>query len=291
MKFSKKVILSFVSLLVLFTSCEKEISIDLPKEPSKLVVEGWIENDNYPIVILTKSSPYFDPIDSIALFGSIVTDAIVKVSDGITTEQLTLGLIDMYPRIAYIATTIKGEIGKKYTLSIEWQGKNYSAETTIQKTAKWDSLWFYLRENSDSIGDLLASATEDGSEYNYYRAYTKILHLDPDYVPILGSVWDDKFFNGQTFTAQLYHGFGSNIIPPTNPDDSRGRGYKLGDTVYTRLSTMDYTSYKFWQAAESEIFSGGNPFSTTTSVPTNISGGALGCWTGYGSTYDTIVCK
>ncbi len=291
MKSYLRIILLIASGIFLFTSCEKEITIKLPEEPKKLVVEGWIENGKTPVVILTKSSSYFDPIDSAALFGSIVSNAIVKVSDGIVTEQLTAVIDPSYfPPFYYKGNTMVGEIGKTYTLSVEVDGKSYSAVTTIPKTAKWDSLWFELNPDSDSIGNVYGSATDDGNVYNYYRVYTKILHFDFDFVPILGSVWDDKFFNGQSLIAQLYHGFASNIVAP-NEDDNRGIGYKLGDTVVTRLSTFDYVSYKFWEAAEGEIYAGGNPFSSTTSVPTNIIGGALGCWTGYGSTYDTIVCK
>jgi len=285
----RNIILITLSAFV-FTSCEKEIKLNLPEQTRKLVVEGYIENNQYPMVILTKSSSYFDPIDSAALYGSIVTDAVVKVSDGITTEQLSLSTVSMFPYLAYVGSQIKGEVGKTYSLSIDWQGTNYSAITSIQKTAKWDSLKFKLNPGDDSLGNVYGYATDDGTVYNYYRVFTKILHVDADFVPIYGSVWDDKFFNGQTLIAQLYHGQASNIVSP-DANNKRDMYYLLGDSVITKLSTMDYQSFTFWKAAEAEIFSGGNPFSSTTSVPTNIVGGALGCWTGYGSTYDTIVCK
>jgi hypothetical protein len=291
MKTHIRTIIFLAFCIFLFNSCEKEITIKLPDVPKKLVVEGWIENGKNAVVIVTRSSPYFDSINFQTILASIVSNADVYVSDGVTTEKLQYTADPLlFPPFYYKGSTIIGEIGKTYTLSIDVDGQNYKASTTIQETAKWDSIWFALNPDSDSIGNIYATAQEDGSKYNYYRAYTRILHLDTDFVPILGSVWDDKFFNGQKFTAQLYHGIASNIVAP-NPDNSRGLGYKLGDTVLTRLSTMDYESFKFWKAAESEIFAGGNPFSSTTTVPTNISNGALGCWTGYGSTYDTIVCK
>jgi hypothetical protein len=290
MKTHLKIILLLVLPVILFSSCEKEINLKLPEQERKLVVEGWIELNQSPVVILTKSSSYFDPIDSAALLGSIVTDATVSVSDGITTEPLVLSTVEFFPLLAYRGSIIKGEIGKTYTLSVDWQGNHYSSVTSIKQTAKWDSLWFELKPDDDSLGNVNGMATDDGSVYNYYRAYTKILHVDLDFVPIYGSVWDDKFFSGQTLTGQLYHGIASNIVPP-DENNKRGLYYKVGDTVVTKLSTMDSISFNFWKAAESEIFSGGNPFSSTTSVPTNIVGGALGCWTGYGSTYDTIVCK
>jgi len=291
MKRSVKTIIFLVISIFLFSSCEKEITIKLPDMPKKLVVEGWIENGKSPLVIITRSSPYFDSITFQTILASIVGNADVYVSDGVTTEKLQYTSdMSFFPPFYYKGSTIIGEIGKTYSLSIDVDGQNYKSITTIPETAKWDTIWFKLNPDSDSIGNVYATAQEDGSMYNYYRAYTEILHFDKDFVPILGSVWDDKFFNGQKFTAQLYHGIASNINEP-NPDNSRGLGYKLGDTVLTKLSTMDFESYKFWKAAESEIFSGGNPFSSTTTVPSNISNGALGCWTGYGTTYNSIVCK
>ncbi len=289
MKISTKLLLLLIISIFVFTACEKQITIDLPNEPSKLVVEGWIENNKCPVVILTKSSPYFSPIDLAALLSSLVKSAVVTVSDGSITETLTGVDTSYFPTYMYIGKTIKGEVGKTYTLNITAEGKSYSSVTTIQNLATFDTVWFKLNPNNDTIGNIYASATDDGSVYNYYRAYTKILNNDADFIPIFGSVWDDKFFSGQTFTSQLYHGMASNIIPPTD-NNTRGLGYRVGDTVITKLCTLDYESYKFWKAAESEIFSGGNPFSSTTSVPTNIVGGALGSWTGYGATYDTVYC-
>jgi hypothetical protein len=67
--------------------------------------------------------------------------------------------------------------------------------------------------------------------------------------------------------------------------------FKIGDTVITKLSHIEYPIYNFWSAAEAEIFAGGNPFSTPAKIPSNIVGGALGVWSGWSSTYDTIICS
>lgn len=286
-----KILIPIVLISLIFSACEKEITIDLPEVESKLVVEGTIEQNQYAKVILTKSSPYFAPIDSAALFNSIVNDATVTLKHGAESEVLT-PVIDLntFPYFMYKGNVIKGIIGERYDLSIDWQGKTYTASTTIPKPIHFDTLWFKLKENNDTIGNIFAVGSEPGDEYNYYREFTKIKGVDLDFVPIFGSVWDDKFFNGQTFTAQLYHGFASNIVSPDD-DNPRGLGYKIGDTVISKLCTMDYESYLFWKAAESEIYATGNPFATTTSVPTNITGGALGVWTGFGAGYDTIICK
>jgi len=283
----KFLIILLLSVFV-FSSCEKEITIDLPKETPKIVIEGYIENGLPATVIITKSAPYFDPIDITTLLSSIVRNAKVKISDGTNSDILDTVKTSDYPFFFYTGDTIIGEIGKTYILTVEIDGQTYKSQTTIQHPVAFDSIWFKMKPDNDSIGDIFAVGTDNGAEYNYYRVFTKIINKDYTFIPIFGSVWDDKFFNGETFTVQLYHGIASNIM---NPDEDWSTSYKLGDTVVTKLCTFDYESYTFWSAAESEIFSGGNPFSTTTSVPTNIKGGAIGCWTGYCASYDTIICK
>ncbi len=287
---------SYIFLIIILMSafglisCEKEITIELPEEPSKIVIEGYIENGQTARVSITRSAPYFDPIDSVTLINSMVLNAIVTVSDGMTTEQLHMDTIMALPPIIYAGNTIIGEIGKTYYLTVVVDGQTYTSQTTIQNPVAFDSIWFKLSPDNDTIGDIFAIGTDNVAEYNYYRVFTKNNSIDYSYVPIFESVWEDKFFNGMTFTIQLYHGMASNLTEMFQDDGGRGVGYKVGDQVITKLCTIDYESYKFWSAAESEITYGANPFMTTTSVPTNIKGGAIGCWTGYCATYDTIIC-
>ena len=51
-------------VITLFISCEKEVQIDLPDVPVELVVEGVVDIDRPPIVVLTKTQGYFDPVDA-----------------------------------------------------------------------------------------------------------------------------------------------------------------------------------------------------------------------------------
>lgn len=284
------ILLVLIASSLSFTACEKEITLDLPEEASKIVVEAWIEQGLPASVIITKTAPYFSPIDSSTLSGSVVSNAVVKLSDGIAQEQLAFTIDpNFFPFLMYKGSAITGEVGKTYYLTIEVEGYTFTAETTIPPLRAFDSVWFKLDPGKDSAGLVYAQGTDDGSGLNYYRVFTKRTGRDFSFVPIYGSVWDDKFFQGQTFTAQLYRGLSSNIMNP-DADDKHFGHYLIGDTVITRLCTIDYNNYLFWRAAESEIYSGGNPFSSTTSIPSNIAGGALGTFTGYGATYDTVYC-
>lgn len=74
-------------LCVLASSCTKEIDVDIPDSAQQVVVEGSIETDVPPVVILTKSQKFFGTIDLNNLGNYFVHGATVKVtgSDGTQT--------------------------------------------------------------------------------------------------------------------------------------------------------------------------------------------------------------
>ena len=64
---------------VLTTGCERDIDIKLLEEKPKLVVEGTIENDQPPVVFLSKSYNYFSKISPQLLASGFVRGADVFV--------------------------------------------------------------------------------------------------------------------------------------------------------------------------------------------------------------------
>jgi hypothetical protein len=114
--------------------CEKELSIELPQPESKIVVEGWIEHEGYPNVILTRSAPYFSSIDSGSLRNYVVTKAKVTVISGDQHEVLTLKPNDAYfPPYVYFGTELKGKVQGRYYLKVEFEDSenNVYASTSI----------------------------------------------------------------------------------------------------------------------------------------------------------------
>ena len=74
--------------ILLFTACEQEVELDIPPAEQQYVVEGYIEQDLPPFVILTKSTPYFSPITLASIEESFVHDAIITVNNGAYTDTL-----------------------------------------------------------------------------------------------------------------------------------------------------------------------------------------------------------
>lgn len=283
-------------MTVFFTSCEKDITIDLPESEEKIVVEGWIEQGEYAKIILTKNSPYFSVVDSIALTKLIITDATITVSDGQIKEVIKTPTVNpnYFPPLVYTGSTLKGEIGKTYYLKIEVEGKTLTAVTTIPKPIIYDKIWFEVEQpKGDSLGLVWAQYSDPPETKNFYRIFTKRVNNDRKFIPIFFSVYDDIYFNGKTLTFNMYRGFETMTDDTQFEEDKYDEiGYfKLGDTIIVRSCSIDKAHYDFWRTIENEIYSGGNPFSTNVPVVSNIKGGGIGIWGGYGATYDTVIAK
>jgi len=310
MRFSR---LLYLLLLFLTVACEKEIKVDLPPAEAKLVVEGRIEQDQMAYVILTNSTGFFEPTDLTSLEGLFVHDARVTVTvDGIPfvlpetcLNELEPGLRSVIAEMlglnldnnpinycVYINPILIGQPDKTYLLEIETGDETYEAETKIPNPVALDSLW-YEPAVGNSLGFVWAQISDPDTIGNAYRWFARRINPGADgndkdsrYIPPFGSAFQDKFINGQTFSFGFQRGEADNEaeLPPEE------RGYfKTGDTIVIKFTSIDQPHYQFLRIFETEVFNNGNPFAAPTSIPSNIEGGALGIWGGYGAAYDTIV--
>ncbi len=274
-----------VVILFSFSSCEKEITVDIPRADQKLVVEGYVENGELPYVILTKTYPYFDPVDSTALVGLLVLDAKVYISDGTQTDTLSLTFdSSIFPPLFYRSNTMTGEIGKTYNLTIEYDGKVYTSSTRIPPAISLDSLWFKIQPGKDSLGFVWAHLTDPDSLGNAYRWSAKRIGKDDNFVAPMGSVFEDKFVNGKSFDFAYNRGEKPNSEAIDDNNEERFH-FKRGDTLIIKFSSIDRTTFDIWRSIETDISNNGNPFAAPSSVRTNIKGGAIGIWAGYGNSF------
>ena len=305
-------------LLTVFSSCTKEIDIDIPDTEPRVVVEGRIEPDMPPFVILTRSSAYFDPVDVNSFLGSFVHDAKVTVDNGTNTvdlqeicaSNLPDSLLPFISELAGISvenialfdfciytslnTAIWGETGKTYALRVESGSEVLTSSTTINQPIPLDSLWLEPFGTNDSLGFIWAILDDPGAERNAYRWMTQRINRrangerkDPTFVPPNNSSFDDEFFNGLEFDLVYDRGELPNTLADNSSGDEPGF-YKVGDTVVVKFSTIDPEVFRFIRAVETQVFSNGNPFAAPSTIPSNIEGG-FGVWAGYGVFLDTAV--
>lgn len=318
----KHSLLAGIVAIMLLPGCEKEITVNLPDEEARIVVEGTIEPGSPPIVMLTRTQGFFDPTDLSTYANIFVHGATIQVSDGqntftlqeICSGSLTPEQIQAIAQLTGIDPTLLssadvcaysslnpadvGVIGRTYTLSIAAEGKTLSSVTTIPYPVALDSTWFRLAEqdpDDDTLGYVWARLTDPDSLGNAYRFMTRrISHdadgyvEDPTFIAPLGSSFYDKFINGLAFDFFSVRGRSPYTDQEEDENDERGK-FKVNDTVVVKFVSIGYKEYDFYQTFENNVASQGDLFSTPSNARTNIQGG-LGIWAGWAPYIDTVVC-
>ncbi len=293
----KNIIYVFVLLFSFAISgCEKNVTVVIPASSTEIVVEGYIEPGKSPIVLLTRSLPFFGEINVNNIFQNTVTGAIVIVDDGIQEDTLTqFGNFGIYT-----SSTMLGQIGRTYSLKVIAGDQTVSAVTTLPPAIPFDSLWWKVDGTRDSLGFLWAHLTDPDTLGNSYRIFMqRINHYtygqelgkqkDSTFTTPPGSVFEDRYINGKSFDISFPRGSFQNSTK--EEDDNKERLlYKRGDTIVVKFCTIDRAHFEFWRTEESQISSNGNPFGSPQPVHSNIVGG-LGIWGGYTPTYDTVIAR
>ena len=300
---------TFSFLMLNIVSCTKEVQIDIPGYKDQMVIDGSIETGQPAIVFLSKSNNVYSETNFQAYLDGFISGATVIISNGTETDTLTEICSDNLPPgteevaaaffgipvdqlvnlhlCAYVSFGMLGEVGKTYTLKVIHNGKEYNSTTQIAQATPLDSLYWKPEGSFTDRGFSWAKLSDPLSNNDAYCWQVKYIGM-PNFKKTFNPFFNDNFFNGKTFDFAYEN--------PMSFDDPNGdpnyRGYyKSGDTIVVKLSKIGKAEYNFFEKKYNQIYSGGNPFSTPTNVPTNIQGGALGVWVGYSPWFDTLVCQ
>lgn len=264
----------------MFSSCGDGL-LTKDDEP-ELVVEGWISNNEHPIVILsTTVVPTTERQDSSKLYSHILNWAKVTISDG-NREVVLTGKYDNDYVPPYIYTTIDmiGETGKSYTLTVRDGNYYATAITSIPKSVTIDSL--VIEEKDENEWQIYTCFTDPLEEDNYYNLFYKTGANSAQFVNSSLGCFDDKTING-------------NIKYPINKSKNLAKYqdnesfFSTGDSVAVKLVNMDKQSFVFWSAFQySATLSSVFLMPYTHNIHSNIIGG-LGYWCGYGESTKCIV--
>lgn len=238
-----KKLLLLSTVLYLFTSCEKEIDIDLNAADPKIVIEGAITN---------VAGPYFVKITETVNFSDgndypPITDAIVIVKDN-------FGAIDTLTQSSpgiYETNFIVGMPGNTYTLSVAAKGKSYEATSTMPFLVNLDSLRFEKFGGfggADNYSTIPVFTDPEPKGNNYRFLLTNNNELDPSYI-----VDNDNINSGKTNERPIF-------LPDTE--------INLGDSVIVEMRCIDLTTYNYYFTL-AQIAGGGPGGGTTPSNPPN----------------------
>ncbi len=199
--------LILIALLSIYLiSCTKEVNIDIPGFKSELVVDGSIETDGYPIILLSQSANVYSESYVETYIESFVADAVVKVVvDGDTTlleyrllsefplstqirfaEMLRVEYdeVQQLPIKVYSSSTLKGQVGKSYQLIIDFNGKTYTSTTIIPQPTSLNSLQWVLEEGSDEYGLIKAKLTDPVGQFDAYKYDSRRINTQANGEPL-----------------------------------------------------------------------------------------------------------
>jgi hypothetical protein len=284
-----------LSLAFFMFSCEKQVNLNLSTSGPVLVVNGQIETNMPPIVVLSTSLGFFNTVDLNTLQNSFVHNAIVQVSDGSQTVTLKEYAFDTGTNAKYYIYTVDsnlmlGQIGKYYTLSIKYNNTSYTAVSKLPNPKNVDSFWAAPVQNPgktlrpDAMS-LYVNYTDPDTPGNYVKYFTK---LNRDIYYPVDNVFNDEVINGHK-VPNINISLGYNNVTNANTDSLRH--VYPGDTVVLKWCMIDRGVYNFWNTYNFAIRAVGNPFSSPINVISNINNGALGYWAAYGTAFDTLIVK
>ena len=295
-------------------SCTKEVTIEIPNAEPKLVVEGHIEPGQPPIIFLSKSTGYFDKTDINTFTGLLVKDATIIFSSSQITDTLDLICSSQIPPsfqqqlaelLGVSVETLKsqnicaytslnpllfGVENENYDIKILYNNEEFTSSTRIPKHHALDSCWFMLYGDEVERGFISVNMSEPAGLGDCYRWMAQRKGEDSRFIAPLGSAFEDKFIDGQTFNFFAARGMEPNSSKEEDTGPDAGY-FKTGDTVIIKFCTTDQASFQFYRTFETEAGNLGNPFASPGLIKGNISNGALGIWGGYGVWYDTVICK
>lgn len=254
MSFIKHIFLGILAVMLLCSSCQKIVDIELSGSAAQIVIEGEVSTAKGPYAVTITESKNVDQNNTFK--GR--TDAIVIIND------LTAGISERLSSTGfgkYITSYIAGKAGHTYQLIVTLDSKIYMSTVVIPtKEVRIEAL--YIQSSSFDTDDIFIVPvyTDPDGKGNYYR-----LRQWVNGNLIKGSfVRSDEATDGRQYNAELYY---STAAEDGNPL------IQNGDSLTVELQCVQKEVYDFYRTLNATI---AQDVATPSNPLTNISGGALG---------------
>jgi hypothetical protein len=244
--------LVLLSILLILTSCEEVIDIDLNKSHPAFVVEAIICKDSVSIVRLTQTSNYFSLEELL-----VIDNAAIMVKSGENSSEDLSYLGNGY----YIGNSITGTEDTNYEIEIIWDGSIYNGKSYMP--AKTEIFSVEAIETPSRPGDKSEKVfsinckfgdNTEADEFYMIRfiqngeTLKDMYHLVPDYFAVNDTITYINWINS----------------------------FENGDEVEIQVFSIDKSVFDYFMQLNEAIGGGMNMSSTPYNPKSNVSNGALG---------------
>ncbi|EHQ26107.1 DUF4249 domain-containing protein [Mucilaginibacter paludis] len=257
-------------LLLLLSSCEKAIDLKLPDNTPKYVIEAVLTNEAGGCRLAISQTKEFTGDNTF----TGISGATVTISGNGTTQTLLPTSAGVYQH-----STFTGAPGNTYQLTVQVNGKVFTASSTMPQPVPLDSLYVQQQEGSNKDGSPLkyafAKYHDPAAAKNFYRFVQYVNNKKEKTIFIA----DDEFTNGNTVNNRLSF---------SNDNDDPARNVKSGSQVTVEMLCLDPVIYQYWYSLENSAGGDGNN-AAPSNPDTNLSGGALGYFSAHTIQRKTIL--
>jgi hypothetical protein len=264
-----------VAFIILITSCQKTVSIDVGQIKPRLVVNSILDKDSLIRVQLSKSKSMMDSSQSI----DRINDATVNIfEDNILKQTLTKGLSGLY------SSSIKPKLASDYRIEIENTGFGHVEATSLIPLAPHPISATQTTEltpgSAPQYIKFKIGLKDDGIQPDYY--YLRAFLIKKGFLPGANSkyvmacsinsddnavVVDDHTLNGIIFDDAAFVGSNYELIVYTS--------YRITQDFYLwfELSSITSDYYKYLVSSIMQNNAGNNPFAEPVVIKSNIQNG------------------
>jgi hypothetical protein len=252
-----RVIVGLILIALVFSGCEKTVSLTYKGNQSRIIIEGNITDGPGPYYVqLTRSIPLTDTgrypgIDSVY----------VRIEDDHGNGETLVGL----GHGLYEASSLVGVAGRAYTMTVIVADQVYKAESVMPVRVGFDSIkvekLLVTGETEYFIIPVYADPVVKGNNYRFVMTVNgKTINQH--------FVQNDDVRNGVVNTLRL----------EINDDDLK---LKKGDSVGVQMQCVDAAVALYYTTLALISDSGPGGGTTPNNPPSNISNGALGLFSAH----------
>jgi hypothetical protein len=234
-------------LALLLTGCTRVVDLDLPDGAIRLVVDARIELDAAEQrVVLTTT-------DAVGSVGAPppARGAVVLVTDD---AGGSFPFVESAAAGVYLNPDLVAAVGRRYTLTIDYQGDRYQAVQALVTVPSIDSLYFEYEEAGIAQGDSGFRAVIDYTDPpNVKNFYLWELYVDGERRVAVDPgnrfrvISDDEFYDGGVVVG--YQPFDEEVVDP-------------GQTVRLRQVGLSEEGYRYYFTLYEQTTARGGPFAT-----------------------------
>lgn len=264
--------ISYFLLLILLISCGNNQEVESVYEEA-LTVEGYVVKGELIKVYLSSNLPFQGELTDRDLIAAEEGTAKVTVSDGFSTEILTLRRDDTrYPNVYYQSKNMRGLVGRAYDLEVVLKGVAYTSNTVVPVVPVVHKIGVIDGAKKDE--EVIQLEIENELELAYYKLLIKNAEENV-------YVWGDPYIFSNELTDKneninLVVEYTENV---DGVEISKLYKNNIYDIRLVKISESEYRFYKSVYGDYTTLFASGT---FSENIETNIKGGndVFGFWCG-----------